>query len=118
MPDVGGTKCVSSDTAPVGVTSVVVLLNPDSAVPSWIEDVGAFGSFTFAMSAAAYAVRVVCGPPVWRISSTLIGVAAVAPSNSVHHSTTRIAGVVVFVASWSIVLMAVPVVMGTAAAAP
>jgi hypothetical protein len=43
MPEVGGTKWVSSETAAVGVTSVVVLEKPESAVPSWIEDVGATG---------------------------------------------------------------------------
>src|SRR6516164_10306857 len=52
------------------------------------------------------------------MSSTLIGVAAVAPSNSTHHSTKRMEGVVVFVASWIMVLSAVPVEIVAGAAAP
>ena len=52
--------------------------------------------FAAAMSAAAYAVTVVQGAAVWPSSSTFSGVAAEEPSNSVHHSTTRIDGDVVF----------------------
>ena len=39
MPEVGGTKCVSSDTGvPVGVISVVVFEKPESAAPSWTPE--------------------------------------------------------------------------------
>src|SRR6185503_9177374 len=81
-------------------------------------EAGAFGSLYFEMSPATYAVRVVCGAVVCRRSSTLIGVAAVDPSNSTHHSTKRMAGVVVLVASWSMVRVAVPVVIATGGFAP
>jgi hypothetical protein len=63
-------------------------------------------------------VRVVCGAVVCRMSSTLTGVAAVDPSNSTHHSTNRIAGVVALVASWIWVLIAVPVEIPATEAAP
>src|ERR1051326_3092412 len=114
---VGAMNCTSKSRTAVIVPSAVDVY-PVLVVPTWIRFVvgsppeRAFAS-SFVMSAATAAVTV--AETSVSSSSHLIGVAAAEPSNEIPHSLI-FARIVALGFTWSIVLMAVPVVTAACAA--
>src|SRR3972149_5614329 len=114
---VGAINCTSSGLVAVMVPSALAVYPVDVVVKvNGKPDVGVVPNGSrFTIPAATWAVTVAATVPV-SISSQAMGVAAAEPSNEIPHSTTLPRVAVVPSLTWSIVLIAVPVVTFTSAA--